>query len=207
MTKDFHSLLTQYLDKKYLVANQVEQFANYLALMAKWNKTYNLTAITDPKEMVLRHISDSLAINDFLEGDRIIDVGTGAGLPGIPLAIVNPEKKFVLLDSNSKKTRFLTQVIAELCIENVDIVRERAENYRNSVCFDCVISRAFASMDKMLTLTQHLCCQNGYFLAMKGPDYIEELANIPKTFTVKWAKSLAVLGLNAKRYLVCIERI
>ena len=201
---NFIPLLEKYL-KNTLAKEQIDQMANYLSLMIKWNQVYNLTAIKDPKEMVIRHVLDSLVINDELKGSRVLDVGTGAGLPGIPLAIINSEKHFSLLDSNSKKTRFLTQVVIELNIKNVEVINSRVENYSTDQCFDTVLTRAFASIGDMLLQTRHLCCRNGIFLAMKGSYPEEELCNLPKGFSVKSVRSLTVPELNAQRHCVTIE--
>jgi len=141
---------------------------DYLALMMKWNRAFNLTAINDPDQVVPRQILDSLSILHLLQGQCILDVGSGAGLPGIPLAIASPERCFTLLDSNGKKTRFLYQVKTELSLDNVEVVRIRAEVYHPSPRFDTVVSRAFAGMDKMMKLTSHLMAPGGCLLAMKG---------------------------------------
>jgi len=201
---NFTSLLERYL-KNTLAKEQIEQMANYLLLMIKWNKVYNLTAIKEAKEMVIRHVLDSLAINDELKGSRIIDVGTGAGLPGIPLAIINSDKHFSLLDSNNKKTRFLTQVVIDLNLKNVEVISSRVENYSPDSCFDTVLTRAFGSINDMLLQTRHLCCRNGIFLAMKGVYPEEELNNLPKGFVVKSVKSMMVPELEAQRHCVTIE--
>jgi 16S rRNA (guanine527-N7)-methyltransferase len=196
------------LNNKFLTenysANQIAQFDKYLALISKWNKTYNLTAITDPNEMVVRHILDSLAVNPFLLGLRICDVGSGAGLPGIPLAIVNPDKHFTLIDSNNKKIRFLNQVKIELKLDNVEIIHARAEEYQPKKCFQIIVSRAFSSINVMLYQTKHLCCKDGIFLAMKGVYPEKELAELDPNFKVKWVKELKIPGLDAQRHLVCI---
>jgi 16S rRNA (guanine527-N7)-methyltransferase len=194
------SILTDKLNQ-----NQTKQIEQYLALIGKWNKAYNLTAIKDPREMVVLHIADSLSINPYLHGKRIIDVGTGAGLPGIPLAIVNPDKQFTLLDSNGKKTRFVTQAVLELGLENIEIIQERAANYQPEHCFDSVITRAFSSINDMLSATKHLCCKDGVFLAMKGAYPQDELDELLNGFEIKKIEKLAVPGLKAERHLVCIK--
>lgn len=201
---EFISLLEKYLTTS-LSKEQIEKIAIYLSLMLKWNKVYNLTAIKDPKEMVIRHILDSLVIQNELKGSRILDVGTGAGLPGIPLAIINSDKHFALLDSNSKKTRFLTQVVIDLNLKNVEVINSRVENYSTDQCFDTVLTRAFASINDMLLQTRHLCCKKGIFLAMKGIYPEEELASLPKGFVAKSVKPLTVLGLDAQRHCLTIE--
>lgn len=205
-------MLNDFLQKSlkangYHLADEITlKLLNYIELLERWNRVYNLTAIRDPKEMVSLHILDSLAVNPYLHGTRLLDVGTGAGLPGIPLALLNPDKQFVLMDSNSKKTRFLTQAIAELNIPNIQVVHERCEKFKPERCFDSIISRAFASLEVMLSTTQHLICQNGLFLAMKGLSPTEELSAISPEFTVLGVHKLMIKGLEAERCLVIIKR-
>lgn len=196
-------LLNQYT-QNLLTQQQRDVLVDYLQLLVKWNRAYNLTAILEPREMVTHHILDSLSIVSYLHGKRIIDVGTGAGLPGIPLAVVCPEREFVLLDSNGKKCRFLFEVKQQLKLTNVAIVHDRAENYRPSACFDSVVSRAFSSLAQMLKNTQHLCCEDGIFVAMKGVYPKDELAQITVDFTVDPIK---VTGLNEQRHVVRIKYI
>ena len=167
----------------------------------------NLTAIREPSQMITKHILDSLAIHSYLHGDRIIDVGTGAGLPGIPLAIANPDKTFTLLDSNGKKTTFLTQAKASLALENVGVVKYRAEDFHPEQCFDTVLSRAFTSVQNMFKITAHLCCPDGRFLAMKGRYPAQELAELPKGFEVQQVPRVDVPGLEGARHLVIAKRI
>lgn len=142
---------------------------DYLALLAKWNKAFNLTAVRDTRHMVERHLLDSLAVLPYVQGERIVDIGAGAGLPGIPLAIAAPERHFVLVDSNSKKTRFLNQVRLELGLVNVEVVHSRAEAFEPEDLFDTVVSRAFASLADFWRLSHHLLAHGGVMLAMKGP--------------------------------------
>ncbi len=182
------------------------KFESYLDLLQKWNRVYNLTAIRNYDDMVQLHILDSLSINPYLRGKRIIDIGTGAGLPGIPLAIINPEKEFVLLDSNSKKTRFLIQVVHELKLQNVQIIHSRCEDYHPEKCFDTIVTRAFASLKEMLVITKHLICTQGQFLAMKGVYPEPELKDIPDDFIVLGVHALRIKGLDADRCVVCLVR-
>ncbi|MGH8369570.1 MAG: 16S rRNA (guanine(527)-N(7))-methyltransferase RsmG [Gammaproteobacteria bacterium] len=171
----------------------------YLELLTKWNTVYNLTAVRDPGQMVTRHLLDSLAIARFLRGGRVLDVGSGAGLPGIPLALSFPERQFVLLDSNGKKTRFMIQAAAELGLHNVEVVQVRAEDYRPAEPFATVVSRAFASLADFLALTEHLCAPGGCWLAMKGELPTEEINQLPDGFEVRAVNALKVPGLDAAR--------
>lgn len=177
----------------------------YVLLLEKWTKAYNLTSIRDPSQMVLRHLLDSLSVVPYLTGQRIIDVGTGAGLPGIPLALIFPDREFVLLDSNNKKTRFVTQVMIELNLENVTVINERVENYRPEVLFDVVISRAFSSIAGMVKATAALCQPDGCLLAMKGKYPADELSDIPSVYEYE-VIPLNVPGLDAERHLVILKR-
>ena len=181
---------------------QIEQLLAFINLIEKWNKAYNLTAIRNREEMVRLHILDSLAILHHLEGQRIIDIGTGAGLPGIPLAICVPESRFMLLDSNAKKTRFVQQVTLELKLKNVDVLHSRVENYRPEQAYDSVLARAFASLADIVKLTAHLVGKNGVLLAMKGQNLDAELAEISAKNAVI---SISVPGTNVERCLVRIE--
>lgn len=184
-----------------------QQFLDYLSLLEKWNKVHNLTAITDHSDMVMLHILDSLSINRFLHGNRIVDVGTGAGLPGIPLAIMHPQKEFVLIDCNNKKTAFLNQVICELQIKNVSVFHTRVEDFHPERCFDSIVTRAFSSLKEILLATGHLACHEGQFLAMKGAYPEKEIQEVPEEFRVQSVHALRINGLNAERHLVCIEKV
>jgi 16S rRNA (guanine527-N7)-methyltransferase len=189
-----------------LSTNLQESFLQYLNLLRHWNRVYNLTAIQDPEDMIMRHILDSLSISPYLQGNRIIDIGTGAGLPGIPLALLHPNKQFTLLDSNNKKTRFLTQALIDLSLKNVDIINMRCENFYPEQPFDSILSRAFASLKVMLQTTQHMSHPQGQFLAMKGSYPEQELGDIPADFKVTAVHRLIVKGLDAERHLVCLEK-
>ncbi|MCX7101138.1 MAG: 16S rRNA (guanine(527)-N(7))-methyltransferase RsmG [Methylobacter sp.] len=181
---------------------QIQQLLDFIKLIEKWNKAYNLTAIRNREEMVRLHILDSLAILPHLEGQRIIDIGTGAGLPGIPLAICVPERRFMLLDSNAKKTRFVQQVILELKLKNVEVLHSRVENYRPEQVYDSVLARAFASLADIVKLTAHLVGKEGVLLAMKGQNLDAELAEISAKKSVI---SISVPGTDVERCLVRIE--
>jgi 16S rRNA (guanine527-N7)-methyltransferase len=179
----------------------------YLGMLEHWNKAYNLTAVRDPMEMIKLHLLDSLAISSLLYGDRFIDVGTGAGLPGIPLAILNPDKHFTLLDSNGKKTRFLFQVKIELGLANIKEVNERVEKYSPAHKYQAVLSRAFSSLTDMVINCQHLLADNGWFLAMKGRLEQSELSAIPKGYKVVGEYPIEVPEVDGQRHLIKIKRI
>lgn len=185
---------------------QLELLLGYLALLHKWNRAYNLTAIRDPEEMVARHLLDSLSIAPYIQATRIIDVGSGPGLPGIPLAIIQPQRHFTLLDSNGKKTRFQQQVKLELGLTNLEIIGGRAESYTPEQPFDEVVSRAFASLTDMLVWSDRLCAPGGRFLAMKGLYPSAELAELPAGFQLQSAERLEVPDTDGERHLIILER-
>jgi 16S rRNA (guanine527-N7)-methyltransferase len=178
----------------------------FVEQLLKWNKAYNLTAITEQAAVLTKHIDDSLAINPYLHGDRILDVGTGAGFPGIPLAISNPDKQFILLDSNGKKIRFIKQMIQVLSLPNVIAQQVRVEEWQDEDGFSTIVTRAFAAICDMLSGTQHLLAKDGIFLAMKGHVTDEELAKIPAEFLVSAIYPIQVPQLDAERNIVLISR-
>ncbi|HQU16232.1 MAG: 16S rRNA (guanine(527)-N(7))-methyltransferase RsmG [Chromatiales bacterium 21-64-14] len=177
----------------------------YLALLAKWNRAYNLTAVEDPLEQVTRHLLDSLAVLPYLPPGHVLDVGSGAGLPGIPLALAAPRRQFQLLDSGLKKTRFLTQVVAELALTNVTVVRERVEDFRPALPPEVIIARAFAPLDRLLEALRHLCRPGVVVLAMKGIYPGADEPPLPAGFALSETHSLQVPGLAAQRHLLRIE--
>jgi len=186
---------------------QQSKLLDYLDLLLKWNKVYNLTAITDHRSGVVRHLLDSLAIVPYIEGERLLDVGSGGGLPGIPLAIAYPNKEFTLLDSNSKKTRFLVQAKGELGLDNLNVVHSRIEEFSPERPFDMILSRAFASLKDIMTLTGRLLEDEGRVMAMKGQIDAVELAEIPQGYQIEQRVELAVPGLKQEqRHLLVIGR-
>ena len=184
---------------------QIDLLINYLHLLIKWNKAYNLTAVRKPLDMVNRHLLDSLSIVPYIQGKRIIDVGSGPGLPGIPLAICYPELSVTTLDSNGKKTRFQQQVKTELALENLTIINDRVENCQFEP-FDQVISRAFASIEDMINWTHQLCKKEGVFLAMKGLYPEDELSALPDGFELKTCHRLQVPETEGERHLLVLGR-
>lgn len=188
--------------------NQLDQLLAYLEILAKWNKAYNLTAIKDQAEMVIRHLLDSLSIAAYIQGTNICDVGSGAGLPGIPLAILLPEKHFTLLDSNGKKTRFMVQAINTLHLDNVSIVQKRAESWKPGNKFDVITTRAFSDLSYMVSMTRHLLKDSGFWMAMKGTypqDEITKLTNTIPDITVDACKTLSVPGCEQERRLMILS--
>lgn len=161
----------------------IEKLEIYLATLKKWNKVYNLTAINEDSEIITKHFFDSLSVNGFIQNSqRILDVGTGAGFPGLILALFNPDKSFVLVDGVSKKISFLQEMIGKLNLKNVMAVHIKVEEYKVTEQFDIIISRAFAEIKKMIKLTKHLIKVNGKFIAMKGPDVMNELDDLNLPF-------------------------
>ena len=179
----------------------VEKLEQYLALITKWNKVTNLTSIDNPEQMVVIHLLDSLSIQPYLSGHRILDVGSGAGLPGIPLALINKDKDFILLDSNGKKTRFMVQAAIELEIRNIEVVHSRAQDFQGE--FDHVVCRAFAGTDDFVKTCSHLLAPGGTLLAMKGP--AESAITHPPGFKQS-IHQLHVPDMPSERYLIEIGR-
>ncbi len=187
-----------------LPEDAVEQLLAYQALLERWNHAYNLTAVRDPEQMITRHLLDSLAVAPFVHGETLADLGTGAGLPGIPLAIAEPQRRVLLVDSNGKKVRFLREAIRTLELANVRVEQARVETLAGS--FDCITARAFASLGDMLTWGGHLLAPDGIWLALKGRAPDDELAAIPAPFEVRATHVLRVPGLDAERHLVVLAR-
>jgi 16S rRNA (guanine527-N7)-methyltransferase len=183
-----------------LSERQQQALLDYLALLLKWNKAFNLTAIRDPGEMVSRQLLDSLSIQPLLRGARVLDVGTGPGLPGIPLAVAQPDRQFVLIDSNGKKTRFVQQAVLALGLENVQVARTRVEAYQADAGFDTITSRAFAALPKMVQLTRHLLAEQGQLLAMKGSVPTDEIAELTAEGYRVEVTALSVPGSDGQRH-------
>lgn len=184
---------------------QKNQLVGYVEMLHKWNKAYNLTSVRDPEQMLIRHIMDSIVVEPHLQGSRFIDVGTGPGLPGVPLAIVRPDAHFTLLDSLGKRIRFLKQVQHELKLVNIEPVQSRVEDFPAESPFDGVISRAFASLNDMLNWCHHLPGEKGQFYALKGVVPDDELATLPAGFAVDRVVKLAVPQLEGERHLIVVN--
>ncbi|MCC6610458.1 MAG: 16S rRNA (guanine(527)-N(7))-methyltransferase RsmG [Burkholderiales bacterium] len=190
-----------------LQASQRERLLTYIGLLERWNRVYNLTAVRDPARMVSQHLLDSLAILPHLGGGALLDVGSGAGLPGIPIAIATPERAVTLLDSNQKKVAFLQQAVAELRLTNATVCRERVEAWQTKLRFDVIVSRAFAELADFVIAAAHLLAKGGVLAAMKGVYPDEEIARLPSGFRIRAAIRIAVPGLAAARHLVLVEPI
>jgi 16S rRNA (guanine527-N7)-methyltransferase len=200
------NILTNALRENNLACSEAQQqkLVQYLELMQRWNQVFNLTTITAPRDMVYLHLIDSLLMQPFLHGKRLLDVGSGAGLPGIPLAIMNPDMHWTLLDKNNKKTRFITQAAAELKLTNVTAIKERSEDYQATTQFDTILSRAYGTIEMFLSTTQHLLTPDGVFVAMKGKHPQDELDNLPPNFIVEKIVPIAIKGITVDRCVVML---
>lgn len=187
-----------------LPADVPARLIDYLELLTRWNARFNLTAVRDPAAMVTRHLLDSLAVLPHLQGTTAADLGSGAGLPGIPLAMAAPERQWLLVDSNGKKARFLRAAVRELGLDNVRVAQQRVEAVEGR--FDCITARAFASLPDMLDWGGHLLAPGGLWLAMKGQRPDDELAALPAGFTLEADIALVVPGLDAARRLLTLRR-
>jgi len=188
-----------------LCADKLAKFERYLDLLEKWNRVYNLTAIRDRERMVTHHLLDSLAILPYVKGPRVLDVGSGAGLPGIPLAIANADLRVTVLDSNHKKTAFLHQAVAELGLKNAAVEAERVESWRTSARFEAIVSRAFSELGEFVAASDRLLAPGGIIAAMKGVHPGEEIERMPGGFQVVNVVKLTVPGLDAERHLVIVS--
>jgi 16S rRNA (guanine527-N7)-methyltransferase len=186
-------------------SDAAQKLVDFLHLIEKWNKVYNLTAVRQPGEMVHRHLMDSLAVLPWLQGNKIADVGSGAGLPGIPLAVMRPDIRFTLIDSSGKKTRFIRHTARKLALDNVQVAHCRVEDYDDASAFDTVISRAFAALDDFVRMAGHLCGPDGCLLAMKGvlPPTVSQ--QLPEGWSVEEVHKLEVPGLDAERHVLLLR--
>jgi 16S rRNA (guanine527-N7)-methyltransferase len=189
-----------------LDAVQAAALMRLLAELREWNTRFNLTAIREPVDMVDKHLLDSLSIQPHLHGRRIADIGTGAGFPGLPLAVVNPRRSFTLIEATGKKVQFLRHAIEALRIENVEIVQARAETWRPRAPFDCVIARALGKVADFIRVAGHLCARDGRMLAMKGREPTAEIEALPPGWRVRAVHELKVPGLAAARCVVELAR-
>jgi 16S rRNA (guanine527-N7)-methyltransferase len=188
-----------------LTASESDQMLAFLALLQRWNAAYNLTAIRDPLEMVTRHLLDSLSILPWVSDGPVLDAGTGAGLPGVPLAILQPQLEFTLLDSAGKKARFLRQVKRELGLDNIQPLQARLETHLPAQPYQAIISRAFSSLQDFATASRQLLGANTRLLAMKGRDPVDEREALPGWIKVDLVQELVVPGLQEQRHLVIMS--
>ncbi len=190
-----------------LSPQQAEKLVGYVERIDKWNKAYNLTSVRDPEQMMVKHILDSIAVAPFIDGKRIIDVGTGPGLPGIPLSVMLPDSSFTLLDSLGKRVRFMKQCAFELGLNNVTPVHSRVEDHKPDQPYDIVLSRAFASLKDMLHWCEHLVDSSGVFVALKGQFPQSEIDEVSDHFRIESVKALSVPDLEGERHLVNIRKV
>jgi 16S rRNA (guanine527-N7)-methyltransferase len=189
-----------------LLRQQQEKLFRLVDQLLEWNTHFNLTAIRDPRDVVTKHLLDSLSIRPFLAGKFIVDVGTGAGFPGLPLAVVDPERAFTLIEATGKKARFVEHAVADLRLGNVTVVNARVESWKAPRKFDTVVARALGSLADFIRFAGALCAPGGRLLAMKGRLPEEEIAAIPRAWRVSGAHPLTVPGLDAQRHVLVIER-
>jgi 16S rRNA (guanine527-N7)-methyltransferase len=185
---------------------QADKLIQYLHLIVKWNRIHNLTAIRNPQDMLTHHLLDSLSVNQWVKADKLLDVGTGAGLPGIPLAIIRPEMHITLSDSNNKKSIFQQQAQIELGLKNVTVKSGRVEDLYDVEKFDGIISRAFSEIALFTNLTKHLLADDGSWYAMKGMIPNEELENLPEYVQIETVHELEIPMLNAQRHLLVMKK-
>jgi 16S rRNA (guanine527-N7)-methyltransferase len=209
ITYDVHKKINKFLEKRLadnhieLLAEDLEKIVRYIHMIVRWNRVYNLTADSDPEQLIDKHIIESLLVADLVK-DRNADVGAGAGFPSILLAIKRPDAMFTLIESRGKKARFLKDVCLALQLKNVNVIYKRVEDYTPHTLYDCVLSRAFANIALMLKLTEHLCLPEGEFVALKNFFPEEELSALPDKFKVLEVKPIVVVGDDKKR---CAVRI
>jgi 16S rRNA (guanine527-N7)-methyltransferase len=188
-----------------LSAVDADRLLRLLGELGRWNQTHNLTAITEHEKMITHHLLDSLSVHTELRGETVADVGTGAGFPGLPLAVVNPQRRFTLIDSNNKKVRFVAHAARTLGLGNVTPTQARAEAPHSGKPFDTVIARAFAALPELLEKVSPLCGPATRVLAMKGKRPDEEIAGVPAAWRVIDVRALTVPGLNEERHLVILQ--
>jgi 16S rRNA (guanine527-N7)-methyltransferase len=186
--------------------SQLTKLKQYVDLLERWNKIYNLTSVRDPKDMIPLHIFDSLVVAYFIKGDNCLDVGSGGGLPTIPLAIMQPQRQFAALDTNGKKTRFIQQSVIELGLKNVSVEHERVENWKPEKKFDAIISRAFASIHDFVSFSSMHLAEEGTMYAMKGQYPTAEMQNLPQGFVLSKSHELRVPSVEGERHLLEITR-
>ncbi|MBT79878.1 MAG: 16S rRNA (guanine(527)-N(7))-methyltransferase RsmG [Alteromonadaceae bacterium] len=208
-TVKLNEILLQGCEKLALdiTTEQADKLTGYVQRIDKWNKAYNLTSVRDPEQMMVKHILDSLAVTRFVSGKRVIDVGTGPGLPGMPLAIMLPDIEFTLLDSLGKRVRFMKQCAFELGLTNVTPVHCRVEEHEPAQPYDIVLSRAFASLKDMLHWCQHLVDSSGVFFALKGQFPQSEIDEVSDHFQIGSVEALSVPDLTGERHLVTIRKV
>ncbi|MFQ3229464.1 16S rRNA (guanine(527)-N(7))-methyltransferase RsmG [Reinekea sp.] len=181
---------------------QIDRLLAYHQMLVKWNKAYNLTSVRDPAQMIARHLLDSLSIVPFVKPTNLLDVGTGPGLPGMIIALIYPELPVFMLDSNGKKTRFLSQVKMELGVSNANVVLHRLESWKPGQDFNQITSRAFATLSDMVGFSRHLLAKDGRFIAMKGQNPVDELAQLPEDINVIAVTPLKVPGNDGERHMI-----
>lgn len=205
--KSIKPLLLQAIaqNQLHLPDSACDQLVAYVGLLQHWNRVMNLTALTRPHDIIYLHLIDSLIIAPYIQGTQVLDVGSGAGLPGIPLAILDPSRHWTLLDKNAKKTHFLIQAAAELGLTHVQVIKSRCEDFHPAQGFDSILSRAFTTLTAFVDLTKHLICRKGVFLAMKGKYPREELNALPRPYAVQHVTPLKIEGMPVERHLVALD--
>lgn len=207
LTQELHEQFTELAAQLSfkVSAEQQDKLVRFVIMLNKWNKAYNLSSVRKPQQMMVKHIFDSIVVSPFLSKQRYADVGTGPGLPGIPLAIMCPEKSFTLIDSLGKRIRFIKQALHELDITNVTAIQSRVEDIKPEPLFDGVLSRAFASLNDMLHWCAHLVDENGEFLALKGQLHQDEINLVPEKFVLVQSIPLLIPSMTGDRHLVVLK--
>lgn len=207
LSKNIDALKYDFTDKREIAS----QLLHYVALISKWNRVHNLTAIRKSDEMLTHHLIDSLSVLPYINGAELADIGSGAGLPGVPIAIARPDWRIVLMESNQKKAAFLQQVKIELKLDNIEVFPKRAEHYQSVRKFNTIISRALSNLTDFITMAGHLCSGNDdvdcRMVAMKGQYTDQKIETIPIDFLVEKIIPVTVPGLDAERHLVVIKKL